>query len=105
MISAAARNGIEEHWAGLSKVVIHQPTLRMIREMATEPLVADFEIPSEFEHDNSVTVDVMNSLEGVTPPMTEEMHRQWMGDLQGGLGEGFDPAPDLDFSNRIYFSL
>uniref|UniRef100_A0A8H7KCW2 Xylanolytic transcriptional activator regulatory domain-containing protein n=1 Tax=Bionectria ochroleuca TaxID=29856 RepID=A0A8H7KCW2_BIOOC len=87
MISAAAMNGIEEHWAGLSKVVIHQPTLRMIREMATEPLVADFEIPSEFEHDNSVTVDVMNSLEGVTPPMTEEMHRQWMGDLQGGLGE------------------
>ncbi|ETS84225.1 hypothetical protein PFICI_02250 [Pestalotiopsis fici W106-1] len=37
----AGRAAIEENWERVAKIVIHRPTLRMIREMATEDFVVD----------------------------------------------------------------
>ncbi|KAH7176894.1 fungal-specific transcription factor domain-containing protein [Dactylonectria macrodidyma] len=98
MMSETGKAGIEENWQGLSNIVIHRPTLRMIQEMATEPFIDHAELISEVNMESSVDLAPQDAAF-----LEDELNLQWV-DPTNDMGTRFDSSTDLDtFSDQMYF--
>ncbi|KAI0485350.1 fungal-specific transcription factor domain-containing protein [Xylariaceae sp. FL0804] len=107
-ISSDGKAGIEKHWARLSELVVHRPTMRMIREMITD----DFAKPAP----SSPSGDGASNAPAATlqqPPVARDglMQMHWpnasqRSSPQNNMGAPFDLMPNLDvFPDDMGFSM
>ncbi|RSL52130.1 hypothetical protein CEP53_008184 [Fusarium sp. AF-6] len=88
MSVAGRRNILEENWQQMSEIVIHRPTLRMIREMATECFVSEVELGNyEQLHPSDAGLD-----EEAAALLIDAMDLQWVNSAHPPpleMGQGF----------------
>ncbi|RAO67306.1 uncharacterized protein BHQ10_003318 [Talaromyces amestolkiae] len=105
-ISEAGRSGIEQNWAGLTAVLVHRPTLLMIREIITE----DFVCVSATGSEQPGLIDAHhNATQGEAGTAHKEVDLQWA-DYTPGLLLSLDTPFDTEnaaeeFSDDITFYL
>lgn len=104
MMSEEGRKSIEKNWDGMSKIIIHRPTLRMIHEMTTEPFVDEAETSSDTVMNNAIENDMeaANSLiEGIDLQWVDTEHTSAL-DMESSLHS----VNGLElFSGQTYFHL
>ena len=104
MMSGDGRRSIEKNWEGISKIVIHRPTLRMIHEMATESFVDEAETSSDTLMNTAIETDLeaANSLiDGIDLQWVDTEHTSTL-EMESGLHS----VNGLElFSGQAYFHL